>query len=62
MFHRMRLFKRMVFLQSQLFLLLELNFLKGQTNIYFKQITFFEKKRFCKSHTYFFLKNIFFST
>ena len=31
------------------------------TNIYFKQITFFEnKKRFWKNHTYFFLKNIYF--
>ena len=35
--------------------LTELN-LKGDTNIYFKQITFFEKQRFCKNHTYFFLK------
>ena len=35
------------------------NFLKGDTNIYFKQIIFFGKKRFCKNHTYFFLKNIF---
>ena len=34
--------------------------MKGDTNIYFKQITFFEKKRFCKNHTYFFLKNIIF--
>ena len=39
--------------------LTESNFLKGDTNIYFKQIIFFEKKRFCKNHTYFFLKNIF---
>ena len=38
----------------------ELNFLKGDTNNYFKQITFFEKKRFSKIHTYFFLKNIIF--
>ena len=39
----------------------ESNFLKGDTNIYFKQITFFEKKkkRFCKNHTYLFLKNIY---
>ena len=39
--------------------LTELSFLKGDTNIYFKQITLFEKKRFCKNHTYFFLENIF---
>ena len=46
-----------------LFFLTELNFLKGDTNIYFKQIIFYEKKkkkRFCKNHTYFFLKNIIF--
>ena len=42
------------------FFLTELNFLKGDTNIYFKQITVFEIKRFCKNHTYFFLKNIIF--
>ena len=40
--------------------LTESNFLKEDTNIYFKQIIFFEKKRFCKNHTYFFLKNIFY--
>ena len=41
--------------------LTELNFLKGNTNIYFKQITFSEKtKRFCKNDTYFYLKNIYF--
>ena len=35
--------------------------MKVDTNIYFKQITFFEnKKRFWKNHTYFFLKNIYF--
>ena len=39
--------------------LTESNFLKGDTNIYFKEIIFFEKKRFCKNHTYSFLKNIF---
>ena len=57
----------MIFLHSDFsfiirikFLFLESNFLKGHTNIYFKQITFFEKKRFCKCHVYFFLKNIFF--
>ena len=47
-------------LQNEFFLT-ELNFLKGDTNIYFKQIPLFEKKkRFCKNHTYFFLKNIIF--
>ena len=41
--------------------LTELNFLKGDTNINFKQITFFEiKKGFCKNHTYFFIKNMFY--
>ena len=41
--------------------LTELNFFKGDTNIYFKQISFFEKKkRFFENHTYFFLKNIIF--
>ena len=34
--------------------------MQRDTNICFKQITFFEKKRFFKNHTYFFLKNIFF--
>ena len=45
------------------YFLTELNFLKRDTNIYFKQITFFffyKKKRFCKNHTYLFLKNVFF--
>ena len=55
----MRLFYRMNFFAEWIFST-ELNFLKGDTNIYFKQITFFEKKRFCKNHTYFFLKNIIF--
>ena len=46
-----------------LFFLTELNFLKGDTNIYFKQITFFEKKKdFVKIMHIFFLKNIFFSS
>ena len=58
MFYRMRLFKG-IFLHSDFFLT-ELNFLKGDTNIYFKQITFFKKKkkkkRFCKNHKYLFLK------
>ena len=42
----------MIFLQSEFFfiiriefLFLELNFLKGHTNIYFKQITFFENQK-----------------
>ena len=57
----MRLFYRMkYFLQSEFFLT-ELNFLKGDTNICFEQITFFgKKKRFCKNHPYLFLKNIIF--
>ena len=40
------------------FFLTELNFLKGDTNIYFKQITFFEKKKkdFVKIINIFFLK------
>ena len=34
--------------------LAELNILKGDTNIYFKQITFFEKKkRFFENKTFF---------
>ena len=46
---------------TQEFFLTELNFLKGDTSIYFTQITFFEKKkRFFENHTYFFLKNIIF--
>ena len=62
MFYRMRLFYRMNFFTKWIFLT-ELNLLKVDTNIYFKKITFFEKKRFCKNHKYFFLKNmIFFST
>ena len=42
------------------FFLTKLNFLKGDTNTYLKQIPLFEKKRFCKNHTYFFLENIIF--
>ena len=48
MFYRMRLFYRMNFFNSDLFFELsdfELNFLKGDTNIHFKQKTFFEKKK-----------------
>ena len=37
-----------------------IKFLKEDTNIYFKQIPLFGKKRFCKNHTYFFLKNVIF--
>ena len=60
MFYKVRLFYGMSFFKESIFLT-ELNFLKGDTNSYFKQITFFEKKkRFCKNHTYFFLKNIIF--
>ena len=42
--------------------LTELNFLKGDANIYFKWMTFFEKKKkILEIHTYFLLKkNIFF--
>ena len=54
----MRLFYRMNYFNRVIFFLTELNFFKGDTNIYFKQI---KKKRFCKNHTYFFLKNIVFS-
>ena len=46
----------MIFFTEEVFLT-ELHFFKGDTNIYFKQITFFEKKRFFENHTYFFLKN-----
>ena len=41
----MRLFYRMNFFTEWIFFLRELNFLKRDTNIYFKQITFFEKKK-----------------
>ena len=53
----MRLFCRTNFFKSEFFLT-ELNFLKGDTNIYFKQITFFEKKKkdFVKIINIFFLK------
>ena len=41
--------------------LTELNILKGDRNIYFKSVTFYEKKkRFLENHTYFFKKYIFF--
>ena len=52
------IFTEWIFLQSEFFLT-ELNFLKGDTNIYFKQIPLFEKKRFYKNHI-FFLKIFFF--
>ena len=56
----MRLFCRTNFFKSEFFLT-ELNFLKGDTNIYFKQITFFEKKKdFAKIIHIFFLKIYFF--
>ena len=46
----------MNFFAERIFLT-ELNFLKGDTNIYFKQITFFEKKKdFGKIIHTFFLK------
>ena len=46
----------MNFFTEEIFLT-ELNFLKGDTNIYFKQITFFEKKKdFVKIINIFFLK------
>ena len=45
MFYTMRLFYRMNFFLQSEFFLTELNFLKRDTNIYFKQITFFEKKK-----------------
>ena len=44
MFYKVRLFYRMSFFKESIFLT-ELNFLKGDTNSYFKQITFFEKKK-----------------
>ena len=63
MFCRIRLFYRMNFFAEWTFFLTELNFLKGDTNIYFKQITFFEKKKdFIKIIHIFFLKIFFFST
>ena len=45
----------MIFFTEEVFLT-ELNFFKGDTNIYFKQITFFEKKDFLKIIHIFFLK------
>ena len=56
----MRLFCRIIFFYRVNFFLTELDFLKGAANIYFKQIALFGKKRFCKNHTYFFLKNVIF--
>ena len=53
----MRLFQRMIFLQRKFFLT-ELIFLKGDTNIYFKQINFFEKKKDFLKIIHTFLKNI----
>ena len=34
--------------------LTELNILKGDRNIYFKSVTFYEKKKILENHTYFF--------
>ena len=58
-FYRMHLFYRRIFLLSDFFLT-ELHFLKGDTNILNKYLYLKIKKRFCKNHTYFFLKNIIF--
>ena len=55
-FYRMRLFYRMNFFCRVKFFLTELNFLKGDTNIYFKQITVFRKKDFVEIIHIFFLK------
>ena len=50
----------MIFFTEEIFLT-ELNFLKGDTHIYFKQITFLKKKkRFFENHAYFSLKIYFF--
>ena len=45
MFYRMRLFYKINVFNRVNFFLTELNFLKRDTNIYFKQITFLEKKK-----------------
>ena len=59
-FYRMRLFYRMNFFAEWIFST-ELNFLKGDTNIYFKQIPLFEKKRILlKSYIFFSWKYIIF--
>ena len=42
----MSLFKQNEYFYRAKFSLTELNFLKGDTNIYFEYITLFEKKRF----------------
>ena len=55
MFYRMRLFQTMNFFYTVTFLT-ELNFLKGDTKNYFKQITSFAKKDFVKIIHIFFLK------
>ena len=44
----------MNFFTEEVFLT-ELNFFKADTNIYFKQITLFAKKRLFDNHTHFFL-------
>ena len=56
----MRLFYRMNFFTEWIFFLRELNFLKRDTNIYFKQITFFEKKKILWKSYIFFLRKFFF--
>ena len=42
----MSLFKQNEYFYKVRFFLTKLNFLKGDTNIYFEYITLFEKKRF----------------
>ena len=42
----MSLFKQNEYFYRVSFFLIELNFLKGDTNIYFEYITLFEKERF----------------
>ena len=57
MFYRMRLFYKIIFLQSDFFFN-RIKFFEGDANIYFKQITFFEKKKkdFVKIMQIFFFK------
>ena len=64
----MSLFKQNEYFYKVKFFLTELNFLKGDTNIYFEYITLFEKKRFLLRkikflkiiHIFFLKKYIFF--
>ena len=53
----MRLFCRTNFFKSEFFLT-ELNFLKGDTNIYFEYITLFEKKKIFTEKNKIFVKII----